>query len=129
MNRYSSAICSRYSLTVSTTFICRNRLKSKMAAFLAFFKIHCFRTIPFSKAPPSKTAPSRNSMRRLIDLLMKEANISDLYSSFLDKNGVTMTVGRGPQVSDRFFKKNSVVGRGRGRLDAPPFNSDSKLLN
>ena len=44
---------------------------------------------------------------------MKEGNVSDVYSSFSDKNGLTMTMGRGSQVSARIFKerlKDILVG-------------------
>ena len=43
---------------------------------------------------------------------MKEDNVSDLYSSFSDKSGLIMTVGRGWQVSDRMFtlSKGILVG-------------------
>ena len=49
------------------------------------FKIHRFHTISFPKAPPSKTASSRSNTPLLIDLLTKEGNVSDMYSSFSDK--------------------------------------------
>ena len=96
MNHYSSAICSRYNLIVSTTFICSNRLKSKMAAFLACFKIHRFHTTSFQKAPPSKPASSRSSVPLLIGLLTKEGNISNLYSSFSVKKSYH---GRGMRIT------------------------------
>ena len=38
---------------------------------------------------------------------MKEGNASDLYSSIWDENCLTMTVGRGSQVSDRILKEPS----------------------
>ena len=62
MHRYLPAICSGYNLTVSVTFICNDRLKSKMAAFLACFKIHRFHAISFPKALPSKTVSSRSNI-------------------------------------------------------------------
>ena len=40
---------------------------------------------------------------------MKEGNVSDLYSLFSDKNGLTVTVGRGSQVSDRIFKNSKGI--------------------
>ena len=78
-----------------------------MAAFLASFKILCFHTTSFPRAPPSKTVSSRNNMAPLIGLLIEEDNVSDLYSSFYDKNGLTMAVGRGSQVGDRIFKEQT----------------------
>ena len=46
---------------------------------------------------------------------MKDGNVSDLYSSFSDKHGLAMTVGRWPQVSDRISKEPSKGIRARGK--------------
>ena len=110
MKRWPSAICSRDNLVVSNTFICSNLLKSKMSAFLAFFKIHQFHPISFPKAPPGRTVSSRNNIPPLMDLLMRERYIStcihfQIKVVFLSWDGGT--VGRGSQVSDRSFKEPS----------------------
>ena len=77
-----------------------------MAAFLACIEIHYFQAISFPGTHPNKTASSRNNITLLMDLLMKEGNVSDLYSSFSDKRGLIMIVGRS-QVSERTFKEPS----------------------
>ena len=75
-----------------------------MAAILACLKIHRFHTISYPRAPPSKTVSSRNNIPPLIGLLKKEGNVSDLHSSLLDKEGLTMIVG-GSQNSVQIFKE------------------------
>ena len=88
-------------------FICSNRLKSKMAVFLPRFKIYRFHTISFAKASPSKTVLSRSRVLSLIDLSYKRWQCLWPVSSFSDKNGPTMTLGRGSHVSCRIFKEPS----------------------
>ena len=64
---------------LETVWSCLPRLyvaivsRVKWLHFLACFKIRRFHTISFTKAPPSKTALSRNNIPPLIDLLWKRA--------------------------------------------------------
>ena len=53
-------------------------------------------------------------MLPVMGLILKEGYISDLYSSFSDKSGLTMTVERRLQVSDRIFKESlkDILARG-----------------
>ena len=113
MNRYSSAICSRYNLIMSTTVICSNRLKSKMAAFLAIFQISSFSRSFISKGTSKQNCILHKQHTTFNLPTYERGHVSDVYSSFSDKNGLTMTMGRGSQVSDRIFKerlKDILVG-------------------
>ena len=78
-----------------------------MTAFPTCLKIHRFNTISFPKTPPSKTVSCRSNTPPVRGMLMKNNNVSDLHSLFSDKSGLTMTVSRGSQVSDRFFNEPS----------------------
>ena len=114
------------------TGICSHRLRIKLAAFLASFEIHRFHTTSFPMAPPSKTVSSKSNRPPLSDQLVKEGNVSDMYSSFSDKKsyhdrGIRIT-GQGPN-----FKEPSkgifVGGIKRGSLTTAEEDSRNNDLS